>query len=78
MGLPRTPPAALICWTASNVAARCVFSIAAVTPVSENKTPTRQVLVLISVDPKNKKLPPVAGRELPRSSDEAKLAMLEA
>src|SRR4029077_627206 len=44
IGRPRTPPALLISSTASNVPLSCDRSIAAVTPVCENKTPTRQVI----------------------------------
>src|SRR6202042_2511598 len=44
-GRPRTPPALLISSTASNVALSCERSIAAVTPVWENSTPTRQVIL---------------------------------
>src|ERR1700722_2113079 len=45
IGRPRTPPALLISSTASNVALSCERSIAAVTPVWENSTPTRQVIL---------------------------------
>src|ERR1700757_590276 len=44
IGRPSTPPALLISSTASNVPLSCDRSIAAVTPVCENKTPTRQVI----------------------------------
>lgn len=51
IGRPKIPPALLISSIAKKVAARCVLSIAAVTPVSENSTPTRQLLGCISKSP---------------------------
>src|SRR5216684_7576465 len=50
MGRPSTPPLALISSIASNVALSCVRSIADVTPVSENSTPTRQLPELSSIN----------------------------
>ncbi len=43
IGFPSTPPEALISSMASNVPERCSCSVTEVTPLPENKTPTRQV-----------------------------------